>query len=127
MKVVAAALVMAGGGLRAGRCCRWSRDGTGWRSYRTSAGGWVCAAGVAPGLGLSLGLAAGLGRGGRFAVVLFFVFRHGGPPFKALHQGGLTMGSVSIHTEPTFRTAGSIYKPTQGAKHCISCTMGPKR
>ena len=28
--------------------------------------------------------------------------RHGGPPPKALHQSGLTMGKVSIHGEPKF-------------------------
>ena len=54
--------------------------------------------------------------------------RHGGPPPKALHQGGLTMGSVSVQGEPKFSEgAASIYKPSQGEKHCMSCTMGLKR
>ena len=28
--------------------------------------------------------------------------RHGGPPPKALHQSGLTMGKISVHGEPKF-------------------------
>ena len=28
--------------------------------------------------------------------------RHGGPPPKALHQSGLTMGKMSVHGEPKF-------------------------
>ena len=31
-----------------------------------------------------------------------FFFRHGGPPPKALHQSGLTMGKMSVHGEPKF-------------------------
>ena len=36
--------------------------------------------------------------------VFFFCFflRHGGPPPKALHQSGLTMGKMSVHGEPKF-------------------------
>ena len=29
-----------------------------------------------------------------------FFLRHGGPPPKALHQSGLTMGKMSVHGEP---------------------------
>ena len=32
----------------------------------------------------------------------FFFLRHGGPPPKALHQSGLTMGKMSVHGEPKF-------------------------
>ena len=32
----------------------------------------------------------------------FFSLRHGGPPPKALHQSGLTMGKKSVHGEPKF-------------------------
>ena len=31
-----------------------------------------------------------------------FFLRHGGPPPKALHQSGLTMGKMSVHGEPKF-------------------------
>ena len=31
-----------------------------------------------------------------------FFFRHGGPPPKALHQSGPTMGKMSVHGEPKF-------------------------
>ena len=31
-----------------------------------------------------------------------FFFRHGVPPPKALHQGGLTMGNVCVHGKPQF-------------------------
>ena len=31
-----------------------------------------------------------------------FYFRHGGPPPKALHQGGLTMGNACVHGELKF-------------------------
>ena len=31
-----------------------------------------------------------------------FFLRHGGPPPKALHQSGLTMGKSSVHGEPKF-------------------------
>ena len=33
---------------------------------------------------------------------IFFFLRHGGPPPKALHQSGLTMGKMSVHGEPKF-------------------------
>ena len=33
---------------------------------------------------------------------LCFFLRHGGPPPKALHQSGLTMGKMSVHGEPKF-------------------------
>ena len=62
MKVVAAASVTVGG-RRAGRCCRQAWDSWGRMSSRTSSGGRVHAALVAPGFGLGLGLAAGCGRG----------------------------------------------------------------
>ena len=32
----------------------------------------------------------------------FFFLRHGGPPLKALHKSGLTMGKMSVHGEPKF-------------------------
>ena len=32
----------------------------------------------------------------------FSLLRHGGPPPKALHQSGLTMGKMSGHGEPKF-------------------------
>ena len=32
----------------------------------------------------------------------FFFLTHGGPPPKALHQSGLTMGKMSVHGEPKF-------------------------
>ena len=31
-----------------------------------------------------------------------FFLRHGGPPPKALHQSGLTMGKMSVHGELKF-------------------------
>ena len=34
--------------------------------------------------------------------VLCVFLRHGGPPPKALHQSGLTMGKMSVHGEPKF-------------------------
>ena len=38
-----------------------------------------------------------------FELTLFcFFLRHGGPPPKALHQSGLTMGKMSVHGEPKF-------------------------
>ena len=33
---------------------------------------------------------------------LRFFLRHRGPPPKALHQSGLTMGKMSVHGEPKF-------------------------
>ena len=62
MKVVAAALVMTGGRPAGRRCCQ-PFGGRGWRSWKSFTGIWVCAAGLAPGLGFGLGLAAGWGRG----------------------------------------------------------------
>ena len=38
----------------------------------------------------------------RCARSVCFFFRHGGPPPKALHQSGLTMGKMSVHGEPKF-------------------------
>ena len=32
----------------------------------------------------------------------FFFLRHGGPPPKAVHEGSLTLGKVSVHGEPNF-------------------------
>ena len=37
---------------------------------------------------------------GAFLQLVFL--RHGGPPPKALHQSGLTMGKLSVHGEPKF-------------------------
>ena len=62
MKVVAVVSVTVRG-RRAGRCCLRAWDSWGRMSYRTSSGGRVRAAVVAPGLDLGLGLATGCGRG----------------------------------------------------------------
>ena len=35
-------------------------------------------------------------------IYICIFLRHGGPPPKALHQSGLTMGKISVHGEPKF-------------------------
>ena len=49
-----------------------------------------------PVMGSLVAVAGGGIRGG------VFFLRHGGPPPKALHQSGLTMGKMSVHGEPKF-------------------------
>ena len=39
---------------------------------------------------------------GLVSIVFGHFLRHGGPPPKALHQSGLTMGKMSVHGEPKF-------------------------
>ena len=55
-----------------------------------------------------------------------FFFRHGGPPSRALHQSGLTMGKGSIHGEPKFieESKLSTKQQTQGAEKYREGTRG---
>ena len=62
-------------------------------------------------------------------VAHFYFLRHGGPPPKALHQGGLTMGSVCVHGEPKFSEGQPrvFTNLIRVENTCMSCTMGLKR
>ena len=53
-------------------------------------------------------------------MVFHFFFRHGGPPPRALHQSGLTMGMSSVHGKPKFiqESKLSTKHQTQGAEQC---------
>ena len=65
--------------------CGFVRFSLAPRRFRFRCAVWACV------------LGPGLGR-----ATPFFFLRHGGPPPKALHQSGLTMGKMSVHGEPKF-------------------------
>ena len=100
-----AAIPFAGAVRARGVVTRWGRvvgSGSGGGGVGSGGGGAAGGGGVGSG---GVGV-AGMVLGPPF----FFFLRHGGPPPKALHQSGLTMGKMSVHGEPKFLDPWLVFR-----------------